>query len=87
MNRRERLMATLRGETVDRPAVSFYEIGLKKRNPDDPDEFNVYNGPTWRPLVELAEEQTDVIRLTSTTSKQGQHFVQIIGVSLPVSQL
>ena len=26
MTRRERLMATLRGETVDRPPVSFYEI-------------------------------------------------------------
>jgi len=26
MTRRERLMATLRGEPVDRPPVSFYEI-------------------------------------------------------------
>lgn len=65
MNRHERLMATLRGEAVDRPAVSFYDIGLRKHDPDDPDEFNVYNGPTWRPLIELAEEQTDVIRLTA----------------------
>ena len=65
MNRHERLMATLRGDVVDRPAVSFYEIGAKKHDPDDPDKFNVYNGPTWRALIELAEEQTDVIRLTA----------------------
>jgi hypothetical protein len=37
MNRRERLMATLRGGPVDRPPVSFYEIGGFKINPDDPD--------------------------------------------------
>ena len=58
-------MATLRGEAVDRPAVSFYGIGMKKRDPDDPDEYNIYNGPTWRPLIELAEEQTDIMRLTA----------------------
>jgi len=27
MTRRERLMATLQGKVVDRPAVSFYEVG------------------------------------------------------------
>ena len=41
MTRRERLMATLRGETVDRPAVNFYEIGGFLVNPDDPDEYNI----------------------------------------------
>ena len=62
MTRRERLMATLRGETVDRPAVNFYEIGGFLVNPDDPDEYNIYNSPSWRPLLDLAEEKTDIIR-------------------------
>ncbi len=47
-------MATLRGESVDRPAVSFYEIGGWKPDPDDADPYNVYNAPSWRPLLELA---------------------------------
>ena len=63
MTRRERLTAMLRGEPVDRPPVSFYEIGGWRPNPDDPDPFNVYNGPTWRPLLALAEERTDLIRM------------------------
>lgn len=63
MNRRERLMATLAGRPVDRPAVSFYEIGGFAVDPDDPDEFNVYNSPDWKPLLKLAEEQTDLIRM------------------------
>jgi hypothetical protein len=63
MNRRERLIATLRGEPVDRPAVNFYEIGGFKVDPSDPDEFNIYNDPSWGPLLELAEEQTDLIRM------------------------
>ncbi len=65
LSRRERLMATLRGEPVDRPAVNFYEIGGFKVDLDDPDPFNVYNAPDWRPLVELAEHHTDIIRLMS----------------------
>jgi hypothetical protein len=56
-------MATLRGEPVDRPAVNFYEIGGFDINPADPDEFNVYNDPSWQPLLQLAEEQTDLIRM------------------------
>jgi len=58
-------MATLRGEKVDRPPVSFYEIGGFNINPDDPDEYNVYNSPSWRPLLELAWNHTDIIRLAS----------------------
>jgi len=65
MTSRERLMATLRGEPVDRPAVNFYEIGGFQIDPSDPDEFNVYNDPSWRPLLQLAEEQTDLIRMRS----------------------
>ncbi len=56
-------MATLRGEPVDRPAVNFYEIGGFDVDPDDPDEFNIYNDPSWRPLLQLAEEHTDLIRM------------------------
>ena len=53
-------MATLRGEPVDRPPVSFYEIdGFQDL--DDPNPFNVYNHPSWRPLVELARARTDCI--------------------------
>lgn len=58
-------MATLRGEPVDRPAVSFYEIGGLPMDPDDPDPYNVYNAPDWRPLICLAEERTDIMRLMS----------------------
>ena len=65
MNRRERLMATLSGRPVDRPAVNFYEIGGFKVDPKDPDEFNIYNDPSWGPLLELAEQQTDLIRMRS----------------------
>jgi uroporphyrinogen-III decarboxylase len=63
MNRRERLMATLAGRPVDRPAVSFYEIGGFAVNPNDPDVFNIYNSPDWKPLLKLAEDETDLIRM------------------------
>lgn len=58
-------MAILRGEPVDRPAVNFYEIGGFAVDPSDPDPFNVYNDPSWEPLLQLAEEQTDLIRMRS----------------------
>ena len=79
MNRRERLMATLRGEAVDRPAVSFYEIGGFSINPDDPDEFNIYNSPTWRPLLQLAEEKTDIIRMRSAVRKHSHEAWDVSG--------
>lgn len=63
MTGRERLMATLRGEQVDRPAVNFYEIGGFQIEPQDPNPFNVYNDPSWKPLLQLAEEHTDLIRM------------------------
>ncbi len=65
MTSRERLMATLQGKPVDRPAVNFYEIGGTKADPADPDPYNVYNAPDWLPLLRLAEEQTDIIRMMS----------------------
>jgi len=65
MTSRERLMATLRGSPVDRPTVNFYEIGGFHIDHSDPDEFNIYNDPSWQPLLQLAEEQTDLIRMRS----------------------
>ena len=68
MNRRERLMATLQGLPVDRPAVNFYEIGGFNVNPNDPDEFNIYNDPSWKPLLDMAENETDLIRMRGPKS-------------------
>jgi uroporphyrinogen-III decarboxylase len=65
MTRRERLLATLRGEPVDRPPVSFYEVGGFMVEPGNPDLYNIYNAPDWQPLLRLAEEQTDLIRMMS----------------------
>ena len=61
MTRRDRLMATLRGEPVDRPPVSFYEINGLDEDPANPDPFNVYSDPSWRPLIDLAREHSDRI--------------------------
>ena len=47
---------------MDRPALSFYEIGACRYDPDDLDPYNVRNDPSWRPLLGLAEEQTDIMR-------------------------
>jgi uroporphyrinogen-III decarboxylase len=65
MTRRERLIATLRGKPVDRPAVNFYEIGGWTPDPDDPDPFNVFQGPGWREMLQFAEEETDIIRMVA----------------------
>ena len=56
---------------MDRPAVNFYELGGFAVDPSDPDEFNVYNDPSWRPLLELAEEQSDLIRMRSPVRPRG----------------
>ncbi len=68
MTRKERLMATLAGRAVDRPAVNFYEIGGFVVNPADPDPYNIYHSPDWQPLLKLAEEQTDLIRMMKVKS-------------------
>jgi hypothetical protein len=70
MTRRERLMATLMGKAVDRPAVNFYEIGGFLVNPSDPDGYNIYNSPSWQPLLNLAENHTDLIRMVSPVRAQ-----------------
>ncbi len=65
MTRRERLLATLQGRPVDRPAVNFYEIGGFLVDRADPSPFNIYNAPDWQPLLDLAEKETDLIRMVS----------------------
>ena len=68
MTRRERLMAALRGERVDRPPVSFYEID-GSQDMHDPDPFNIYSHPSWKPLIELARAKTDCIVLRGVPFK------------------
>jgi len=75
-------MATLCGKPVDRPAVNFYEIGGFQIDPSDSDEFsygvltdNVYNDPSWQPLLQLAEEQTDLIRMRSSVRPRSHEVV------------
>jgi hypothetical protein len=75
VSRRERLMATLCGKPVDRPAVNFYEVGGFQVDPSDPDEFNVYNDPSWQPLLRLAEEQTDLIRMRSPVKSRSHEVI------------
>ena len=66
MTRKDRLEKTLKGETVDRPPVNFYEIGGFLVNPADSDPYNIYHAPDWQSLLRLAEEETDVIRMINT---------------------
>ena len=65
MNRRERLMATLGGQSVDRPAVSFYELNGLDEEPENKDPYNIFSHPSWGPLIELAREKTDRIVMRS----------------------
>lgn len=61
MKRRERLLATVRGEAVDRPPVCFYELNGLDEHFDDPDPYNIYNHPSWKPLIDLTRAKTDRI--------------------------
>jgi hypothetical protein len=58
-------MATLRGETVDRPPVSFYELNGIDEDPEADDPFNIYSDPSWQPLIELTRHKTDRIVMRS----------------------
>jgi uroporphyrinogen-III decarboxylase len=70
MTRKERLERTLRGLPVDRPPVSFYEIdGIQDET--DPDPFNIYSSPDWKPVLDLARERTD----------------RIVGVQVPIADM
>ncbi len=75
MNRRERLMATLRGQSVDRPPVCFYEINGLDENADDSNQFNIYSDPSWKPLIDLAREKTDRIVMRSVPFRDTQSRV------------
>jgi hypothetical protein len=66
-------MATLNGKPVDRLAVNLYEVGGFEVDPADPDEANVYNDPSWQPLLRLAEEQTDLIRMRKIELRPTPH--------------
>jgi uroporphyrinogen-III decarboxylase len=69
MTRYERLMNSIKGVPVDRPPVSFYEInGTEDIN--NPDLFNIYNDPSWKPLIELARDCTDRIVQLSIPFKE-----------------
>ncbi len=81
MNRRERLMATMRGEKVDRPPVSFYEISGEEETSNN-DKYNIYNDSSWAPLIKLAKEETDRIVLCKVSLKDvsddpWDHFTKI----------
>jgi len=67
MNRRERLLATLKGQTVDRPAVSFYELNGLDEQPNNADSFNIYSDPSWSPLIDLTRDKTDRIVMRRVT--------------------
>jgi len=69
MNRRKRLLNTLRGEPVDRPPVCFYEINGYDEHPDDNDPVNIYSHPSWKALLDLAREKTDRIVMRSVPFK------------------
>ena len=69
MTRRERLMNTLLGRPVDRPAVSFYELNGLDENPADLDPLNIYSHRSWKPLIDLAREKTDRIVMRGLTFK------------------
>ena len=80
MNSRQRLEATITGKPVDRIAVNFYEIGGFNIDRTNPDPFNVYNAPTWQPLIDLAENETDLLRMRgpamcpATGNRRGEFF-------------
>jgi hypothetical protein len=59
--------------------VNLYEVGGFVVDPSDPDSFNVYNDPSWAPLLELAEQKTDLIRMVSPTCRRSAlwaHYVR-----------
>ncbi len=61
MTRKERLLNTLQGKAVDRPPVSFYEVDWYVDRGEDPDPYNIFHHPSWRPLLELTRDKVDRI--------------------------
>lgn len=72
-------MAAIRGETVDRVPVSFYEINGLDEHTQDTDPYNIYSHPSWIPLIELAREKTDRIVMRSVEfTGQPTHPVEAV---------
>jgi uroporphyrinogen-III decarboxylase len=71
MTARSRLQAALDHKPVDRVPVNLYELGGFEIDPHDPDEFNVYKYPAWKPLLKLVYEQTDLIKMVSARNSRG----------------
>ena len=65
MQPRQRLLATMAGYPVDRPAVCFYEINGLDERPEIDDPYNIYTHPSWLPLIRLAGEKSDRIVMRS----------------------
>jgi hypothetical protein len=79
MSRRERLLATLRGEPVDRPAVSFYELNGLDEDPSERDPYHIYNHPSWAPLIALTRERTDRIVMRGMRLTDGPRALGHLG--------
>lgn len=55
-------MASVRGQSVDRPPVSFYELnGWNDLLFDGKPEYNIYTDPSWRELLDITRDHTDRI--------------------------
>jgi len=61
MTSKERLMASVRGENVDRAPICFYELNGIDQDEHSADPFHVYTHQSWQPLLELTREKTDRI--------------------------
>ncbi|MGI6368996.1 MAG: uroporphyrinogen decarboxylase family protein [Anaerolineae bacterium] len=85
MTRRQRLMATLRGEPVDRPAVSFYELNGLDEDRSDGDPWNIYSHPSWWPLLDLAREHTDRIVMRGVRLTDGPRAMGALGAERSVT--
>lgn len=83
MTPRQRLMATLRGEPVDRPAVSFYELNGLDEDPTDADPYNIYNDPSWAPLLLLTREHSDRIVMRGLRLTGGARGLGTLGAPAP----
>ncbi len=61
MNRRQRLLSTIKGEKTDRTPVCFYEINGYDEDVENTDPFNIFNDASWKELIELARDHSDRI--------------------------
>jgi len=75
---KERLMRTLNGQPVDRPPVSFYELGGYHQDPHDTHEYNIYSHPSWHDLLTLARTRTDKIVINSPRFTENEKDYPVI---------